>query len=223
MYSISMFDIFILHYPYIHFDQLQFLSHQLNLLNHFDALSIDLKSTIPRSTLSNWKRKDISKIMGCDAITDGEISLLKEIAKCKKLLSTAKALYYLFHTISSLFKYADNKNELLKLNKSLILDTIEKTQPILGTKRILDSIEISCSKLYYWIEKKNCQNSVFQLCQSRHPNQLLPVEVDILKKYLLNERFKNWSYLPIYYQALRDKTVFMGIGNWYKYANRLGI
>jgi hypothetical protein len=62
----------------------------LLLLYHFDVLSIDLKSTIPRSTLSNWKKKDISKIMGCDAITDDEISLLKEIAKCKKLLRAAK-------------------------------------------------------------------------------------------------------------------------------------
>ena len=195
----------------------------LILLHHLGSLSIDHKSTIPRSTLSNWKKKDISKIMGCDAITDDEISLLKEIAKCKKLLSAAKALYYLFHTISYLFKYADNKNELLKLNKSLILDTIEKTQPILGTKRILKSIGISCSKLYYWIEKKNCQNSIFQLCQPRHPNQLLPTEVDIVKDYLLNERFKNWSSLSIYYQALRDNAVFMGIGTWYKYTNRLGI
>ena len=82
---------------------------------------------------------------------------------------------------------------------------------------------ISCSKLYYWIEKKKCQNSIFQLCQSRHPNQLLPGEVDVIKKYLLDERFINWSSLSMYYQALRDKKVFMGIGTWYKYANRLGI
>jgi hypothetical protein len=47
--------------------------------------------------------------------------------------------------------------------------------------------------------------------------------VDIVKNYLLNERFKNWSSLSIYYQALRDNAVFMGIGTWYKYANRLGI
>ena len=129
--------------------------------------------------------------MGCDAITDDEISLLKEFAKCKKLLRVAKALYFLFHTITSLFKYADNKNELLKLNKSLILDTIEKVQPILGTKRILKSIGLSHSKMYYWIEKKKCQNSIFQLCQPRHPNQLLPTEVDIVKNYLLEGRFKH--------------------------------
>ena len=120
-----------------------------------------MKSTIPRSTLSNWKKKDISNIMGCDSITCDEISLLKEIAKCKKLLRAAKALYYLFNTISSLFKYADNKNELLKLNKTVILDTIEKTQAILGTKRILKSMGISCSKLYYWIEKEELSKLYF--------------------------------------------------------------
>ena len=37
------------------------------------------------------------------------------------------------------------------------------------------------------------------------------------------KRIINWSSLSIYYQALRDKTVFMGIGTWYKYANRLDI
>jgi hypothetical protein len=92
--------------------------------------------------------------MGCDSITCDEVLLLKEIAKCKKLLSAAKALYILFHTISSLFKYADNKDELLKLNKSLILDTIEKVQPILGSKRILKSIGLSHAQMYYWIEKE---------------------------------------------------------------------
>jgi transposase InsO family protein len=195
----------------------------LILLYRFDALSIDLKSTIPRSTLSNWKRKDISRIIGCDSLSGNDVSVLKEIAKCKKLLSAAKALYFLFHTIISLFKHADNKEELLRLNKTVILNTIEKVKPILGTKRILKSIGLSHSQMYYWIEKKKCHNSIFQLCQSRHPNQLLPTEVDIVKNYLLDERFKNWSSLSIYYQALRDKMVFMGIGTWYKYANRLGI
>ena len=195
----------------------------LILLYHFDALSIDLKSIIPRSTLSNWKRKDISRIIGCDSLSVNDVSVLKEIAKCKKLLRAAKALYFLFHTITSLFKHADNKDELLRLHKTVILNTIEKVQPILGTKRILKSIGLSHSQMYYWIEKKKCQNSIFQLCQPRHPNQLLPTEVDIVKNYLIDERFINWSSLSIYYQALRDKMVFMGIGTWYKYANRLGI
>ena len=87
----------------------------LILLYRFNVLSIDLKSTIPGSTLSNWKRKDISRSIGCDSLSGNDVSVLKEIAKCKKLLRAAKALYFLFHTITSLFKYADNKDELLRL------------------------------------------------------------------------------------------------------------
>ena len=50
----------------------------LILLNHLDALSIDLKSTIPRSTLSNWKRKDISRVIGCDSLSGNDVLVLKE-------------------------------------------------------------------------------------------------------------------------------------------------
>jgi len=62
------------------------------------------------------------------------LSVLKEIAKCKKLLRAAKALYFLFHTITSLFKHADNKDEVLRLHKTVILNTIEKVQPIRNQK-----------------------------------------------------------------------------------------
>lgn len=195
----------------------------LIILHNFDSLPIDHKSSIPGSTLSNWKKKDISKIIGCDSISASDATILKKIAKSKRLLLAAKALYFLFRTVSNLFKNADNKAELLRLNKTVILDTIRKVQPVLGTKRILKSIGLSHSKMYYWIEKKKCQNSFLQICQSRHPNQVLPSEVNTIKSYLIDDRFKNWSSLSIYYQAIRDKAVFLGIGTWYKYANRLGI
>ena len=193
------------------------------LLHHFNALTIDFKSTIPASTLSNWKRKNVSEIIGCNSLCDNDVSILKEIAKSKKLLRAAKALYVLFHTITQLFNHAQNKAELLRQHKATILKTIEKVQPILGTKRILKSIGLTSSKMYYWLEKKKCDNSIFQLCQPRHPHQLLSSEVNIIKNYLLNEKFENWSALSIYYQALREKTVFMGMSTWYKYANRLGV
>jgi hypothetical protein len=81
----------------------------LILLHHLGFLSIDLKSTIPRITLSNWKKKDISKVMGWDIITDNEISLLKEIAVLSHLLKTAPFL-------------VNNHN--LRNRKSLIINNI---------------------------------------------------------------------------------------------------
>lgn len=132
-------------------------------------------------------------------------------------------MYFLFNTASQLFNHAQNKAELLRLNKTSILKTIEKVQPVLGTKRILKSIGLTSAKMYYWLKKKKCQNSIFQLCQPRHPHQLLSTEVNTIKNYLLNDKFENWSALSIYYQALRDKAVFMGLSTWYQYTNRIGV
>lgn len=195
----------------------------LLLLHHFDCLPTELKTVIPRSTLSNWKKKDIAGIMGSDHFSESDMSTLKAVAKSKKLLIAAKALYYLFKAISTLVRQAENKATLLRKNKSLILFTIEKVKPVLGFKRILGAIGLSQAKFYYWLEKSNCRRSVFQLCQKRHPGQLLPKEVKAIKQHLQDQRFRNWSTLSVYYQALRDKSVFMSTGTWYKYAHRLGI
>jgi hypothetical protein len=186
-------------------------------------LPTEIKSVIPRSTLSNWKKKDTSAIIGCDHISERDLSTLKAIAKNRKLLNAAKSLYYLFEVISTLVRQAENRAVLLRKNKSLILDIIEKAKPVLGVKRILKFFGLSQAKFYYWLEKNKCRRSVFQLCQKRHPNQLLPGEVKKIKQYLFDVRFRNWSSLSVYYQALRDGVVFMSAGTWYKYAHRLGI
>jgi len=141
----------------------------------------------------------------------------------QKLLLAAKALYFVFSTVSTLFKNANNKAELLKDHKILILNTISKVRSSLGVKRVLKWIGISPAKMYYWLEERNCQLSISKLCRSTHPNQLLDKEVQTIKDYLLNNRYKNWSALSIYYQALKDQALFISIETWYKYARKLGI
>ncbi len=138
-------------------------------------------------------------MIGYDSVSDMNKPKMKKTIQIEKLKNASKALYFLFDTIVYLFSNVDNKAELLRVNKSLILQTIQRVQPILGTKRILKSIGLTSSKMYYWLEKKMCQNSLFQLCQPRHPHQLLSSEVNVIKNYLLNDRFTNWSALSIYY------------------------
>ena len=195
----------------------------LQLLHYFNALPASIKSTIPRSTLHSWKSKKPSAIIGCDSDLDNYSATSERILKNEKLVKSAKALYQLFDTVTSLFNNAENKVHILRKHKTLILSTIEKTKPILGMKRVLKMLGISSAKLYYWLEKKRCSNSVFELCQTKHPSQLLASEVNTIKKYLLNEKFKNWSALSIYYQAIRDRAIGIGLGTWYKYVNRFGI
>lgn len=63
-------------------------------------------------------------------------------------------MYYLFKAISTLVGEAQNKATLLRHNKILVLQTIEKAKPVLGLKRILGAVGLSQAKLYYWLEKQ---------------------------------------------------------------------
>ena len=88
-------------YSSFHQLNLSYNSYHTNLilLYHFDSLSFNHKSAIPDSTLSNWKKKDISKIIGCDSVSSSDVAVLRQIAKSKRLLLVAKALYFLFQTL----------------------------------------------------------------------------------------------------------------------------
>jgi len=89
----------------------------LVLLHKFNSLPDEFKSIIPNSTLSGWNNRNVAKIIGCDSLADKDINLLSQIVTSKKLLVAAKALYFVFSTVSTLFKHANNKAELLKDNK----------------------------------------------------------------------------------------------------------
>ena len=207
------------------FDLAKYNSYHTNLilLYKFNSFPDEFRSIVPNSTLSNWDKRDVGNIIGCDTLADKDINLLRQIVTSKKFLVAAKALYFVFSTISTLFKHANNKAELLKDYKNTILKTISKVKSTLGVKRVLKWIGITPSKMYYWLEEKNCGLSLSNLCRSKHPNQLLDSEVKTINEYLLNGRFENWSSLSIYYQALREGALFISINTWYKYAHKLGI
>ena len=193
------------------------------VLHQLNALSDQYKSQIPRSNLYRWKGKDLSQMMGVHAISASDRSVLEMQVKHQKLMRATRAVCWLFMTLSDLFKSAANKAKILRANKTMLIAVLKRVNPVLGSQRVYKALGLSASQLYYWLEKKKCQQSIFQVCQSRHPFQLLSSEVAQIKAYLQDEKYKHWSVLSIYYQALRDKAVSMGIGTWYKYANRLGI
>jgi hypothetical protein len=195
----------------------------LILLYKCNALPDEFKKVIPSSTLTGWKTRELAKILGCDAVADQDMEFLRQVVLRKKLIKTAKAFYLVFSAVAKLFQLAANKAELLKQHTALILQTIQRVKPTLGVKRVLRWLHLSPAKMYYWMEDKNCSLSLSALCRSKHPAQLLDSEVKTIKHYLLDDRFKSWSSLSVYYQALREKAVFVGINTWYKYARRLGI
>ena len=47
----------------------------LVLLYKFNSLPDEFKLVIPQSTLSNWDKRDVANIIGCDSLADKDINL----------------------------------------------------------------------------------------------------------------------------------------------------
>ena len=96
------------------------------MLHKFNAHPDEFRSVIPYSTLHNWSKNDVAKIIGSDTLVEKDVELLKQLMINKKLLLAAKVLYFLFSMGTKLFQSAENKADLLRVNKSVIIDTIKK-------------------------------------------------------------------------------------------------
>ncbi len=100
----------------------------LVLLYKFNSLPDEFKLVIPQSTLSNWDKRDVGNIIGCDFLADKDINLLRQIVTSKKLLVAAKALYFVFSTISSRDKFKEQKEKARKerLKQNMEVECCEK-------------------------------------------------------------------------------------------------
>jgi putative transposase len=68
----------------------------------------------------------------------------------------------------------------------------------------------------------SCDDSYFNWCVKKHPNQLLSIEIITIKKYMTEELCKYWSKSSIYLKAVRDGNLLCGISTFYKYCSLLG-
>jgi len=135
----------------------------LILLYKCSALPDEFKKVIPSSTLTGWKNREITKILGCDAVADQDMEFLRQVIARKKIIKVAKAVYLVLTAITKLFQHASNRAELLKQYASLLFHTIGKVRSVLGVKRVLRWMNVSPSKMYYWLEEKTV-NSRWVIC-----------------------------------------------------------
>lgn len=104
--------------------------HRLGLL------SSELKKSIPSSTLSGWRKRDLSQIIGAGhAITDEHLQVMREFIARKKLLQAAKALWHIFQVLDSLIHSAKGFSRIIRNNKTLIVEAIKRTADVLTAQR----------------------------------------------------------------------------------------
>ena len=191
-----------------------------------DCLPYELKSIIPSSNISRWKLESDSKYKGHELaeFIKHEIELIKRINQSSNIKIINESYFELCDTYHKVISNIKGIKSVIKENKDLVINTIEKVKDYIPINTALKVFNISRSTYQHYksIVIHKCDASYFKWCVKRFPNQLLPKEVETIKTYLTNTDFMYWSKSSVYLRAVRDNKVHCCISTFYKYCRLLG-
>lgn len=188
-----------------------------------NALEADFLKMIPSSTLFNWKKRNMSNIIGADnaGFNKDNMFMVKTFLKKKKALKLAKAAYFVYKVYEKIAAGSEAFANELKGIKEKVVKVIDHVRPVTGLRRALKAFHLSEHQYYRWKTGIVCSLSSLNLCFKRKPNQLMQKEVNLIKKYLNMPDLLHWPLASVYYKMMREQAAFMSLNTWYKYANIL--
>jgi len=119
----------------------------IKLSAQLDLLPDNIKSQIPKSTLSSFRNTDYSNLFGID-FSDSfkDLDIIKQFSKNQKALKIYKAYNFIKNKLISIFYQITPIKNNFKQFKEKIIYTIEKTKSSLGLKRVLAYFKLSKHK-----------------------------------------------------------------------------
>lgn len=190
-------------------------------------LSNDEQALIPETTKRNWLKKNFTSIIGFNVdetfLIEREIKVLRDIAKHKRLLKTAKAVLPIYQLMSAIFKNIPNKIKVLKPFHGQLVDAFEKAKPFVSITKNRKRFGVSTAQFKYWRAKRDlCNASIFGRCLKRHPFQVADNEVEQVKKMMVNPKYRFHSNTEIYEVAKRELKIGFSKATWNKIIVVLG-
>ncbi|OLY59895.1 transposase [Leptospira santarosai serovar Guaricura] len=186
-------------------------------------LSKNERSGIPNSTYSDWKKRNLSLVVGFteDDPVHFKDDVCKKISESKAFKKTISALLLVFQFYFSLTENMRGKRRIWTEQKKYIVSIITRISPLIGIKAACKLLKISTQRFYRWKNEAYCFNSTFNLCRKIHPKQLTSKEQRIVTHYLKKPEFQHWPLRSVFYQMLNDTKAFMNLSTFYKYARAL--
>ena len=191
-----------------------------------DVLSSSQIALIPSSNISRWKSESNDKYLHCEInqIIANEIELIRKMnhtSKVKRIVSSYFQLCETFHAVISSVKGIKTS---IRKHHDVIVNTIENVKEFVPINSALKVFNLSRSSFEHYKNRLlyQCDDSYFNWCVKKHPNQLLNSEIITIKKYMTDELCKHWSKSSIYLKAIIDGNLFCGISTFYKYCSLLG-
>lgn len=191
---------------------------QMNLLSPLE------KSYIPKSTLHDWRRRDLSRIVGANSEDPifKNLDLIENARNSKNFQNAFAALLKVFYFYLSLVQNIRGKRKIWNHRKKQIVSIIQRIAPPFGLKRACRFMKVSIQRFYRWKNEILCDSSAFGLCRKMHPKQLTIEEQKVISKYLKKTEFFHWPLRSIFYKILNDGAAFFSLATFYKYASVLG-
>ncbi|OOV42849.1 transposase [Leptospira kirschneri serovar Pomona] len=186
-------------------------------------LSKQERSCIPNSTFSDWKKRNLSLLIGFteDDHVRFKDDVYKRISENKTFKKTLSALLVVFQFYFSLTENMRGKRRIWSEQKKNIVYIVTRISPLIGVNTACKLLKISTQRFYCWKNEVHCFSSTFNLCRKLHPKQLTSKEQKVISRYIKNPEFTNWPLKSIFYQMLNDTKAFMNLSTFYKYARAL--
>jgi len=194
------------------------------LLN--DLLTSEQIAMIPRSNLYRWKNEPDNKYAYAEInqVIEQEVAFIKRMNQSAKIKKINQCYFKLCDTFHEVISNIKGVKSILKQQKEIIVNTIEKVVDSIPLDKALKVFNISRTTYqnYKSIIIHKCNSSYFNWCVKRFSNQLLPNEVLTIKYYMSNDAYRHWSKSSIYLKAIRDEKLKCGLSTFYKYCRLLG-
>lgn len=191
-----------------------------------DVLSSSQLKLIPSSNISRWKIESDDKYLYCEIhqLISDEIQLIRKMNQSSKVKRIVSGYFKLCETFHSVLSYVKGIKTVIRKHRDMIVNTIEHVKEFVPIDSALKVFNLSRGSFEHYKNRLlyQCDDSYFNWCVKKHPNQLLSSEILTIKKYMTHEIYKHWSKSSIYLKAVIDGSLSCGISTFYKYCSLLG-
>jgi putative transposase len=186
----------------------------------YGEISIADKKRLPRSTTHYWKKsKSINEF--CNNNLWDKI----ENTEPAKLVFENKNLHNQFDVLTVASAWLCKmilKNKLSPQCKKDIITNIEKIKEHTTLQKACSYFSISTRQYHAWKNNIGCHQSAIKLCRKKFPNQLTIYETGLIKKYMEDVRYLQWSRISVYWQLCKQEGHLFAKSTFYKYCKTLG-
>ena len=191
-----------------------------------NALNKSLFKTMPRSTRQHWKNFNVEKLYApANAVVyDHEnIALINALVEIQQLKKVIRALAYVIVVYKKFLSQFIIARENMIAIQSIVLICIKHLENNFPKEKIYKWLPLTSHQWAAWSSRKVCKFSLIALCKRKYPHQLTMIEINTIKESCINNNYKYWPLISIYYKMLKDKILFCSPSTFYKYCRLLNI